>query len=120
MTRETPEKRQRARELRQAMTPAERALWYHLRDHRLSGWHFRRQVPMRGYIVDFYCAEARLIVEVDGSIHDTQGEYDANRDHVFAEDGLRTLRVTNDDVLLQMQPTLLRIRAGCATLGGLA
>ncbi len=64
------EKLERAKELRRNMTPAERRLWNELRANRLGGWHFRRQQIIDGFIVDFYCHKAGLIIEVDGPIHD--------------------------------------------------
>jgi|SRR5579883_1966800 len=110
----TPEKRDRARELRQRMMPAERTLWTHLRDHRLDGLHFRRQQPKQGFIMDFYCHAARLVIEVDGPIHAQQAEYDAERDLWLTGDGGRILRVTNDDVRYRLAETLERIRVVCA------
>jgi very-short-patch-repair endonuclease len=60
----------RARELRKVMTPAEKMLWQQLRGRGLNGLKFRRQHPLGNLIVDFYCAEHRLVIEVDGGIHD--------------------------------------------------
>lgn len=67
----TSAKAQRARELRREMTPAERLLWARLRANRLQGFHFRRQQIIEPYIVDFYCHQAGLIIEVDGDVHAT-------------------------------------------------
>src|SRR5690606_28949587 len=64
-----PREPARERELRSNATPAERRLWYHLRDRRLDGRKFRRQVRIGRYIADFACADARLVVEVDGGQH---------------------------------------------------
>jgi len=75
-----PQKALRARELRQSMTEAEKLLWQHLRVNRLNGWHFRRQQLIAGFIVDFYCHAAGLVVEVDGSVHDNQIDIDLERD----------------------------------------
>ena len=72
----TEEKLERARELRHDMTPAEKILWGELRGNKL-GVHFRRQHVIAGFIVDFYCHKAALVVEVDGDIHDLQQEEDA-------------------------------------------
>jgi very-short-patch-repair endonuclease len=71
------EKLQRTRELRRDMTPAEKALWQQLRANKL-GVHFRRQQIIAGFIVDFYCHKAALVIEVDGDIHDLQQEEDAS------------------------------------------
>ena len=93
-----PAKLARSRQLRRRPTPAERLLWQHLRDNRLQGLHFRRQQVIAGFIVDFYCHPARLVVEVDGAVHRDQAGSDEERDAIFAARGLRILRVTNGDV----------------------
>ena len=102
-----------ARELRQRMTPAERMLWQSLRGHQLGGLAFRRQHPFRFCIADFYCPARRLVVEVDGPIHLSERQADAERDAALRELGLRVLRVTNDDVLNDLPGTLERIRRAC-------
>jgi len=91
-----------ARELRENATMAEEALWTQLRNRRLEGWKFRRQAPWGRYILDFYCREARLVVEIDGSIHCAQQEYDSNRDEELASVGITVLRFSNTKVLTQM------------------
>jgi very-short-patch-repair endonuclease len=93
------EKQERARELRRVMTRAEAMLWPRLRANRLGGWQFRRQQVIDGFIVDFYCHHAGLVVEIDGAVHATQTAYDAERDIILAARGLRILRLTNDQVL---------------------
>ena len=86
----TKEKLQRAKELRRKMTPAEKMLWEELRANKL-GVHFRRQQVIAGFIVDFYCHKASLVIEVDGDIHDLQREEDARREKASSELGLRSL-----------------------------
>ncbi|MCC5624731.1 endonuclease domain-containing protein [Nostoc sp. CHAB 5715] len=86
---------QRAKELRQQMTPEEKILWQHLRANRLNGLHFRRQQIINGFIADFYCHATALVIEVDGKIHEQQAEYDAERDKVLSARGLRLLRIKN-------------------------
>ena len=103
------EKMQRARELRQAMTPAEAALWEHIRLDKL-GVHFRRQQIIDGFIVDFYCHASKLVIEVDGPIHDRQHEYDAERDAIIARWGLRVLRVTNGDIEHNLESVVQKIK----------
>ena len=105
----TTEKRQQAKELRQTMTPEEALLWHELRTNKLAGWHFRRQQVIDGYIVDFYCHAASLIVEVDGGIHETQKEQDAERDAHLLSRGFGILRVTNDEVNKDLQGILQKI-----------
>ena len=101
-------KLQRARELRQEMTPAEKALWRELRANRL-GVHFRRQQIIAGFIVDFYCHKSALVIEVDGDIHDLQQEDDARREDVLREMGLRIVRFKNDEVIKNLPMVLRKI-----------
>ena len=103
------EKRQRAKELRQKMTPEEALLWHALRTNKLAGWHFRRQQVIDGFIVDFYCHAASLIIEVDGDIHNTQKEQDAERDAHLISRGFRILRVKNDEVNNDVEGALRKI-----------
>jgi very-short-patch-repair endonuclease len=100
----------RARKLRKDSTYPERKLWHALRDRRLCGLKFRRQHAIGPYYADFYCHAAKLIVEVDGDSHDdTRFEYDMQRQRYFQDLGYRVFRVTNDDVLDDMEPVALGI-----------
>jgi very-short-patch-repair endonuclease len=97
-----------AREMRHAPTPAERKLWRGLRNHRLAGLKFCRQMPLGPYIADFYCSSARLVVEVDGISHiDSPG--DAIRGAWMERQGIRIHRLTNYDVLSNLEGALLGI-----------
>src|SRR5918995_2090297 len=87
-----------SRDLRRRATPTERRLWEILRDHRLEGRQFRRQHPIGPYIVDFACPRDRLVVEIDGEIHEQQREYDAERDDCLRSLGYTVLRFTVDRV----------------------
>ena len=87
-----------AQQMRRDGTDAERRLWNHLRDGRLDGLKFRRQVPVGRYIADFACFDARVIVEVDGDQH-AESPYDVARDADLAARGFRVLRFWNHDVL---------------------
>ncbi len=99
-----------ARRLRKVMTPQEVKLWVHLRTWRAQhGYHFRRQVPRLGYILDFACLARRLAVEVDGGQHG--GARDAERDRRLAEAGFRVLRFWNNDVDGNMDGVLQAILA---------
>ena len=104
---------QRARALRQRATEAERILWEHLRNRRLRGLKFRRQHPLGPYIVDFYCAAHRLVVEIDGPIHESHREQDALRSEYLAMYGYRVLRFTNEEVLRDTESVLKRIGEAC-------
>jgi very-short-patch-repair endonuclease len=90
----------RARQLRKLMTPQEVKLWIHLRSWKKRGFHFRRQAPRDGYILDFVCLRARLVVEVDGGQHGFRpNEYrDRRRDAHFVGAGFRVLRFWNNEV----------------------
>ena len=105
----TKEKLQRAKELRRDMTPAEKILWEELRANKL-GVHFRRQQVIQGFIVDFYCHKAGLVIEVDGDIHDLQKEEDERREKVLRELGLRIVRFGNDEVGRNLSAVVGRIR----------
>jgi very-short-patch-repair endonuclease len=88
-----------SRELRRTATPAEKMLWLALKNRGFFGYHFRRQVPIGRYILDFYCSKKKLAVEIDGSVHDYQKEYDGNRDAVLSSLGIKVLRFENDAVM---------------------
>ena len=103
------EKLQRARELRRDMTPAEKILWQELRANKM-GVHFRRQQLIAGFIVDFYCHKAGLVIEVDGDIYDLQQEEDAMREKALIELGLRVVRFRNDEVLKNLSAVAGRIK----------
>ena len=102
-----------AKTLRSDATDAERRLWSRLRDRRLSGHKFVRQLPVGPYIADFACREADLIIELDGSQHgDEQGAgHDARRAEVLAGHGYRIVRFWNIDILKNMDGTLEAILA---------
>jgi very-short-patch-repair endonuclease len=89
-----------ARKLRKQMTPQEVKLWAHLRPLRKRGFKFRRQVPLRGYIVDFACFHSRLIIEADGSQHGyaDQAVRDRTRDEVLGRGGFSILRFWNSEI----------------------
>jgi len=92
-----------SRELRSNMTDAEQKLWQRLRRKQIHGVQFYRQKPLLSYIVDFYCAKASLVIELDGSQH-LEPEHrhkDADRDRALAEQGLRVLRFDDRQVLLE-------------------
>ncbi|HUA56243.1 MAG TPA: endonuclease domain-containing protein [Candidatus Sulfotelmatobacter sp.] len=98
-----------ARRLRRNMTDAERKLWAKLRDRQLERCKFRRQHPLGTYVLDFYCEEYRLVVEVDGSQHTP--ESDAARTAWLESHGCRVVRFSNLDVLKHLPDVLETIRA---------
>ncbi len=109
----TLEKVARAKELRRDMTEEEAILWQRLRTNRPSGWHFRRQQVIAGYIVDFYCHAARLVIEIDGPVHSTQIEYDMERNRILSEMGFRILHFSNDQVNQNLENVLQDILQAC-------
>lgn len=103
--------RTRAATLRRAETEAERILWYHVRNRKLSGAKFRRQQPIGPYIVDFFCPESKLIIELDGSHHDgdDQTVADRTRTQFLVEAGYRLARFWNNDVQRNLDGVLRQI-----------
>jgi very-short-patch-repair endonuclease len=108
----------RARELRTAPTPAEAALWDQIRGRRIGGWKFRRQQPIVGYVVDFYCPALRLVIEVDGDIHLDRRPEDELRTRQLARLGVKVLRIRNDDVLADASAAARTIAMLCEQLRG--
>lgn len=88
-----------AREMRRLPTDAEKAFWYRVRDRRLGGFKFKRQVLIGSFIADFVCVERRLLVELDGGQHGEQRGYDSMRDAFLAARGFRVVRIWNSDFL---------------------
>jgi very-short-patch-repair endonuclease len=89
-----------ARQNRSNPTPAESKIWREiLRIRQFANYKFLRQKPLGGYIVDFYCSELRLVIEIDGNSHAEQLEYDAERTRFLNAIGLQVVRYTNDEVL---------------------
>jgi len=104
-----PDTLTRVREARRDATPAERKLWSKLRARQLNGAKFRRQVWLGPYIADFFCADAKLIVEVDGNTHADQSAYDQRRTNWLASEGFRVVRVTNADIIQNLNGVLEHI-----------
>jgi very-short-patch-repair endonuclease len=100
---------ERARALRDSLTPSEALLWSAIRGSRL-GVSFRRQVLIGRYIVDFVAPAARLVVEIDGSFHDGRGRSDARRDAALVNVGYRVLRLEAQLVLTALSLAVARIR----------
>ena len=105
----------RAREMRKALTPAEARLWVALRALRPEGLHFRKQAPLRGYYLDFFCWARGVIVEVDGDSHrdEDRQRRDRVRDAVFAREVLVTLRYDNLMVRDRLGEVVHAVRAAC-------
>jgi len=108
--------RSNARALRKNSTDAERLLWAALRDHRLNGASFRRQVPIKDFIADFVCHAAKLVIELDGGQHfsDDAERADASRSAIIEAQGFKVLRFSNLDVMENRAGVLETIAAAIA------
>lgn len=100
-----------ARNLRQRETSTEKIVWQALRSRRLNNLKFRRQHPIANtaFVVDFLCYEARLIIEIDGEIHNFQLDEDANRQEILENEGYSVLRFTNEQVKRDLENVLTKI-----------
>lgn len=102
---------ERAREMRLNMTESEQKLWSVLRRKNIKGFRFRRQHPIGQFIADFYCHEAKLIIEVDGDIHKfKQQEYDQGRTYELGNWGLKVVRFTNQQVMSDLDKVIQHIK----------
>lgn len=117
-TRIAAETRQKARTLRHRMTRAEIALWKELRDLKAAGLHFRRQVPVGPYIVDFACLRSKLLVEVDGDTHETPTgqRHDAVRDAYLASLSYRVVRIYEPDIRVNAWQVAQEIAERCRSI----
>ena len=113
MRRIPPELTKRARELRKRQTPAEATLWARLRDGRLNGLQFRRQHPLGPYIADFCFPTGKLVIELDGSGHLEQIEYDQARTDWLNSQGYQVIRFTNNEVRYNLEAVLIAILHAC-------
>ena len=107
--RTTPKIFGRAKELHRNMSPAEAKLWKHLRAHQMGNVHFRNQHAIGNYIVDFCAPRKKLIIELDGSQHLDQAEYDEERTKYLERRGYKVLRFWNNDVLNHLESVLQTI-----------
>lgn len=105
---------QRAREMRHPQTSAEATIWRYLRNRNLE-FKIRRQHPIERFIVDFYCAEAKLVIEIDDDSHAEleQAEYDKARTKWLEERGCKVIRITNEDVHRHLEDALKEIHSAC-------
>ena len=112
----TPEHRRFAKVLRRNQTELEQLLWRELRANRLDGWRFKRQVPFAGYVLDFVCITARVVVEADGPLHDgpEQKLRDAARDAVLRQRGFQVLRFSGDRIRSDLASVVAEIRGALA------
>ena len=95
-----------ARAMRKSPTHAELLMWRELREGQLRGYKFRRQHIIKTFIIDFYCPEAKLVIEIDGSVHRNQVEYDQIRENDLNEMGYEVLRFRNEEVVNEINLVL--------------
>ena len=105
--------RKRAQELRRNPTSVEKRLWEHLLNRKLGRFKFRRQHPIGRFIADFYCHNAKLVVELDGEIHAGQVGYDTSRSLWFEERGIRVIRFQNIEVENEIENVIAEILTAC-------
>jgi very-short-patch-repair endonuclease len=100
-----------ARSLRKTETPAEKIIWQYVRNRKMNGRKFRRQHPFDKYILDFYCHECKLALEIDGDIHNEKfnKEYDRARTNDLNNASIRVIRFTNEDVIRDIEKVLEQI-----------
>ena len=100
-----------ARQMRKEMTPVERLLWQKLRGHKLLGLRFRRQHPVGKFILDFYCHQINLGIEVDGEYHENadQQEHDLGREYELKELGITILRFSNTEIETRLPEVLNKL-----------
>ena len=99
-----------ARILRKEQTKSEKTVWELLKNRKFLGLKFRRQHVIEGFIVDFYCHSLKLAIEVDGSIHLKQKNYDQLRQEAIESEGIRFLRITNNEIKVNKNSILGKIK----------
>ncbi len=98
-----------AKKMRRQMTLAERAFWNGVRNRKMHGLKFRRQQIIDGFIADFYCSELKLIVEIDGGVHEGQKNYDQLRDRIISRNDIQVIRFPNEVVINNFDVVVNRI-----------
>jgi adenine-specific DNA-methyltransferase len=106
---------EKSRWMRKNPTPAESLLWHYLRNRQLNGFKFRRQHIIHNFIVDFYCPAAKLVIEVDGDVHQSQQQYDQVRQDYLQEMGNKVIRFNNDDIFNNILNVLDMINQGLSS-----
>lgn len=105
-----PELVKRARELRKNLTPAERRLWKYISKKQIHRVDFDRQKPIDRYIVDFYCKQLKLAIEIDGQSHDFKAEYDLKRQKILESFEIKVIRFSEREVLKNLEAVLPQIK----------
>jgi very-short-patch-repair endonuclease len=107
----TPDVFKKAKDLRKNETEGEKKLWSKLKKNQMMGLQFRRQHPINRFIVDFYCAKVKLVIEIDGSIHDLpeNKEYDEGRSEILKDFGIKVIRFSNEQIIRNIEDSLIKI-----------
>lgn len=107
-----PDVLKKAKELRKQETKAEKILWNKLNKNQLMGFQFRRQHPLNHFIADFYCHDLKLVIEVDGGIHQLpeNNEYDIERSEILSTYGIKVIRFSNDQVMKDIDNVIQHIK----------
>ncbi len=105
-------KLQIAREFRKKLTKSEKIMWGVIRNRKLLGLKFKRQYVIDGYIIDFYCHELRLAIEIDGSVHyqEEQMKYDEERQKIIEQNNIRFIRINNEAVEININKILKELK----------
>lgn len=108
----TPDVFLKARQLRNHETEAEHLLWQRLCNNQISDLHFRRQHPINRFIADFYCVKLKLVLEIDGGIHDLpeNRDYDIKRTAILNDFGITVLRFSNDQIMYEIDSAIQKIK----------
>jgi very-short-patch-repair endonuclease len=106
-----PDISQKAKELRKCETGAEKILWARLHKNQIMGLQFRRQHPINRFIADFYCARIKLVIEVDGSIHELpeNQDYDIGRSEILNDFGIKVIRFSNEQIIEDIEEVISNI-----------
>jgi very-short-patch-repair endonuclease len=104
-----PEKLTEAKRFRKQMTQAETAFWELVRNNKVHGFHFRRQQVIAGFIADFFCNQLKLIVEIDGGVHEQQKNYDVERERIISLRGLTIVRFSNAEIIYNLNTVKQRL-----------
>jgi len=101
-----------SKELRNNTTEAEKELWKHLKCKQIKGYHFRRQHPIHRFIADFFCYKCKLVIELDGRIHNeiTVKERDIEREKIIKEFGIKVIRFSNEEIFNEIDKVLYQIQ----------
>ena len=108
----TPDVFKKAKELRRYETEAEKRLWAKLCRNQMLGLQFRRQHPINRFIVDFYCVKIKLVIEVDGNIHELPENkvYDIGRSQILNDFGITVIRFINNQIIEDIESTIIKIK----------